>query len=64
MANKEKTRIVAARLTAKLAEAMEEYCSKSGHLNISDFIRDAIREKILQELKASRPSVRWRKRRG
>lgn len=43
------TRIVAVRITRKLAEMMHEYCKRDAHINFSDFIRDAIREKIQRE---------------
>jgi Arc/MetJ-type ribon-helix-helix transcriptional regulator len=43
------TKIVAARLTQNLTEIMHEYCRRDAHLNFSDLIRDAVREKIQRE---------------
>jgi Arc/MetJ-type ribon-helix-helix transcriptional regulator len=46
---KDKTKIVAARVTEATLEILNEYCSRNAHINISDFIRDAIREKIQRD---------------
>jgi len=43
------TIIVATRVTRNFAEIMHEYCCKDAHINFSDFIRDAIREKIQRD---------------
>lgn len=38
--------VVAARVPMKLKELVAEYIRRDTHMNESDFIRDAIREKI------------------
>jgi hypothetical protein len=45
----EKTKIVATRVTVKTGELIKEFCRRDGHVNIADFIRDAIREKLQKE---------------
>jgi len=47
--NSGKTKTVATRITVNLARIMEEYCKRDAHVNISDFIRDAIREKLQRD---------------
>lgn len=45
----EKTKVVATRVTSNTAELIEEFCRRDGHVNLADFIRDAIREKLQRE---------------
>jgi len=40
---------ITARVPASLKELMRKYIQRDTHLNESDFIRDAIREKILKD---------------
>lgn len=44
-----KTRVVATRVTNKTAELIEEFCRRNGYVNVADFFRDAIREKLQRE---------------
>ena len=41
-----KTKVVATRVTPKLAELIDEFCRRDAYINESDLIRDALREKI------------------
>jgi hypothetical protein len=45
----EKTKVVATQVTVKTAELIDEFCLRDGHVNVADFIRDAIREKLHRE---------------
>jgi hypothetical protein len=45
----EKTKVVATRVTHRTAELIDEFCRRDGHVNVADFIRDAIREKLQRE---------------
>jgi Arc/MetJ-type ribon-helix-helix transcriptional regulator len=45
----EKTKVVATRVTLKTAELIEEFCRRDAHVNVADFVRDAIREKLQRE---------------
>jgi metal-responsive CopG/Arc/MetJ family transcriptional regulator len=45
----EKTKVVATRVTSRTAELIDEFCRRYGHVNVADFIRDAIREKLQRE---------------
>ena len=45
----EKTKVVATRVTNRTAKLIEEFCRRDGHVNVADFIRDAIREKLQRE---------------
>jgi len=47
---KEKTKVVATRVTQRFAELMEAYCRQDAHVNSADLIRDAIREKIRRDV--------------
>lgn len=44
-----KTVVVGTRITRNLRHAMGEYIRQDTHLNESDFIRAAIREKIIRD---------------
>lgn len=46
---KEKTRVMATRVTERFAKLIEEYCRQDAHVNAADLIRDALREKIQRE---------------
>jgi len=46
---KEKDVRISARIPIKLKLLMQKYVERDAHLNESDFIRDAIREKIQKE---------------
>ena len=43
------TKVVSFRVSQKFYELILEYCKKHGYINIADFIRDTIREKIEKE---------------
>jgi hypothetical protein len=45
----EKTKVVATRVTMRTSELIDEFCRRDGHVNIADFIRDSIREKLQRE---------------
>jgi len=45
-----KTKIVATRVTLNLAKLIEEYCKRDAHVNLADFLRDAIREKLQRDV--------------
>ena len=45
----EKTKVVATRVTVRTGELIDEFCRRDGHVNVADFIRDAIREKLQRE---------------
>jgi len=45
----EKTKVVATRVTNRTAELIDEFCRRDGHVNIADFIRDAIQDKLQRE---------------
>jgi Arc/MetJ-type ribon-helix-helix transcriptional regulator len=47
--NAEKTKVVATRVTNRTSELIDEFCRRDGHVNVADFIRDAIREKLQRE---------------
>jgi len=44
-----KTEVVGARIPTKLRQAMREYIRQDTHINESDFVRAAIREKIKRD---------------
>jgi len=44
-----KTEVVGARIPLKLRQAMREYIRQDTHINESDFVRAAIREKIKRD---------------
>jgi len=41
--------LVSARITPSMKETIDKFLSHDMHISISDFIRDAIREKIKQD---------------
>ncbi len=45
----EETTVIGFRTRKSLKTLMEKYVLKDTHLNISDFIRDAVREKIKRD---------------
>jgi len=46
---KNETDVVPARITLRLAELIEEFCGRDAYLNLADFIRDAIRDRLQRE---------------
>jgi Arc/MetJ-type ribon-helix-helix transcriptional regulator len=46
----EETKVVSTRITKNLAELLKEHCKKTMYVNIADFIRDAIREKLQKDV--------------
>lgn len=46
---KNETKVVSTRVTLRLADLIEEFCRRDAHLNVADFIRDAIRDKLQGE---------------
>lgn len=44
-----KTKVVATRVTCRTSELIDEFCRRDGHVNVADFVRDAIREKLQRE---------------
>jgi hypothetical protein len=49
----EKTKVVATRVSVKTAELIGKFCRRDGHVNVADFIRDAIREKLQKKRRLS-----------
>jgi Arc/MetJ-type ribon-helix-helix transcriptional regulator len=45
----EKTVVVACRVPAKFADLIKKHCENDMHVNVADFVRDAIREKLEKE---------------
>lgn len=45
----EKTIVVSCRVSEKFAELIKKHCANDMHINVADFIRDAIREKLEKE---------------
>ena len=43
---KQKTKVIATRIPHKFAEILEAYCKKEAYINLSDILRDALRNKI------------------
>jgi Arc/MetJ-type ribon-helix-helix transcriptional regulator len=43
------TKCVATRITLNLARLIEKYCERDAYVNLADFIRDAIREKLQRD---------------
>lgn len=43
---KERSEFIGFRVSSFFRKQIEEYVARSGYLNISDFIRDALREKM------------------
>ena len=46
---KGETTVVSTRIPLQLAKLIDEYCKRDAHLNLADFIRDAIRYKLKKE---------------
>jgi Arc/MetJ-type ribon-helix-helix transcriptional regulator len=46
MATEKTTIVVSCRVSEKLAEMIKKHCENDMHVNIADFVRDAIREKL------------------
>jgi len=45
----EKTKVLVTRVTNIKAELIDEFCRRDGNVNIADFVRDAVREKLQRE---------------
>lgn len=45
----EETVVIGVRIPIKLKEMLEEYIRKDTHINVSDFLRTAIREKLQRD---------------
>lgn len=52
------TVVVASRIPARMLEDLNTLMVELGYLNISDFIRDVLREKLEQELRRGRSGSR------
>lgn len=46
---KEKTKVVATRVSQRFFDLIETYCRQDAHVNSADLIRDALREKIQRD---------------
>jgi Arc/MetJ-type ribon-helix-helix transcriptional regulator len=46
---KNKTRVIATRVTERFANLLEQHCRKDAYINFADFIRDALREKLRKD---------------
>lgn len=44
-----RVKIIATRVTTNFAELVEDFVEKDSHLNVAEFVRDAMREKIRRE---------------
>lgn len=47
---KSKTKVIATRVTEPLAKLIDNYMAKDTHVTPSDFLRDAIREKLKNDV--------------
>jgi len=45
----EKTVVVSCRVSGKFADLIKKHCENDMHVNVADFVRDAIREKLEKE---------------
>lgn len=46
---KQKTRVIATRVTERYAQVLEEYARKDAYINCADLLRDALREKLQRD---------------
>jgi hypothetical protein len=46
---KQKTKVIATRVTERYARALEEYACKDAYINCADLLRDALREKLQRD---------------
>ena len=47
--NKQKTKVIATRVTKQYAQLIEEFTQKEAYLNCADLVRDALREKLAKD---------------
>jgi Arc/MetJ-type ribon-helix-helix transcriptional regulator len=47
--NKQKTKVIATRVTQQYAQLIEEFTQKEAYLNCADLVRDALREKLAKD---------------
>lgn len=46
---KQKTKVIATRVTQQYAQLIEEFSRKDAYLNCADLVRDALREKLARD---------------
>ena len=46
---KERTKVISTRVTERFANLVKQYCQEDAYINCSDFIRDALREKLRKD---------------
>jgi Arc/MetJ-type ribon-helix-helix transcriptional regulator len=46
---KNKTKVIATRVTKRFASLLEQHCRQDAYINFADFIRDALREKLRKD---------------
>jgi Arc/MetJ-type ribon-helix-helix transcriptional regulator len=56
---KQKTKVVATRVTEHYAQVLEEYARKDAYINCSDLLRDALREKLQRDAPELYRQVLW-----
>jgi len=49
MATEKTTVVISCRVSPKHAEMIKKHCENDMHVNVADFVRDAIREKLEKE---------------
>jgi Arc/MetJ-type ribon-helix-helix transcriptional regulator len=46
---KQKTKVIATRVTERYAQALEEFVRKDAYINCADLLRNALREKLQRD---------------
>ncbi len=46
---KESTKVISTRVTEHFAKIVKQYCQENAYINCSDFVRDALREKLRKD---------------
>ena len=46
---KKKTKVISTRVTKHFADLLEQYCRQDAYINCSDFVRNALREKLRRD---------------
>ena len=46
---KERTKVISTRVTERFANLVKQYCKEDAYINCSDFVRDALREKLRKD---------------
>lgn len=46
---KQKTKVIATRVTQRYAQVLEEFARKDAYINCADLLRDALREKLQRD---------------